>query len=429
VNGRPALLVVFPDVGLDTLGGERVRKLTSAFDEQGWRLIGLAPPARDYLSSLGKWPDSLVVHRAFDLNPWTLAISVKRRVRGSELTPTPHGGERSGGADASTAVEGLATRTLRRLWPYPWLGWVPFAVARGLAVARTERPVAILSSFPPTASHVVALALHRLTRLPWIADFRDPWTWGGEHGYIWARDHPVTARTEAAVLRRATALTTIGPSLGAELAERASRHVLVLPHGIPVEPFGDTSHTTPFERLELVHAGTVDAWSADLTPVARALLRLEEARTPARLTLLGPVDHRGPELERAVQHGLVLIAGKVSRQEVQRATAASDVAVLVQKRPAKIWVTTKLWDYLAAQTAILVAANPDCDAAAIVRETRTGWTVPYDDVDALVRVLSNAYERRRRGETLWEPDVDTLRRYDATTISLRFVELLDELRR
>ncbi len=426
---RPALLVVFPDVGLDTLGGERVRKLTAAFDERGWRLIGLAPPERDYISSHARWPDSLVVHRTFDLNPWSLGISVKRRLRGGTVTPTPHGGQaRAGDKPAASAVEGMTKAALQRLWPHPLTGWVPFAVARGVALARQERPVAILSSFPPTASHVVALALHRLTGLPWIADFRDPWAWSADHGYVWARPSRATSRAEAAVLRRATALTTIGPSLGAELAQRASREVVVLPHGLPVESAGNVSTSTPSERLELVHAGSVDAWSADVAPVARALLRLQEAGISARLTLLGPIAHRPPELDRAERLGLVHVAGTVSREEAQRVTAASDVALLVQMRPSKIWVTTKLWDYLASRTPILVAANPECDAAAIVRETKTGWTVPYDDEDGIVRVLSDADERRRHGETLWEPDADALRRYDAMTISRRFVELLNGLR-
>ena len=235
-KGGPALLAVFPDIGLDTLGGERVRKLTSAFDERNWRLIGLAPPERDYLSSHAQWPDSLVIHRSLDLNPWKLAVFAKRRLRGGEFTPTPHGGQAPiGGEQAPWAAEGLTKEALRRVWPYPWAGWVPFAVAQGVAVVRRERPVAIFSSFPPTASHLVALALHRLTGLPWIADFRDPWTWGIEHGYVWARRSRFTSQAEAAVLRSATALTTIGPSLGAELAERASGEVVVLPHGIPAE--------------------------------------------------------------------------------------------------------------------------------------------------------------------------------------------------
>src|SRR6185503_371781 len=110
-------------------------------------------------------------------------------------------------------------------------------------------------------SHVAALAVHRLTRVPWIADFRDPWTWGARHGYVWAHERPAALRTEAAVLRGATALTTIGPSLGAEIAERANRDVVVLPHGVPVER-PPRAEAAPFERLELVHAGTVDSWSA-----------------------------------------------------------------------------------------------------------------------------------------------------------------------
>jgi hypothetical protein len=420
-DSRPGLLVVSPDVGLDTIGGERIRKLTTAFDDEGWRLLGIAPPARDYLSSHAPWPQSLEIHRAFDLNPWALGVFLKRRAGSGSVTPTPHGADTSDDAPAPT--DAFATAVLRRVWPYPWLGWVPFAVAEGVRVVRRERPVALLSSFPPTASHVVALALHRLTGLPWIADFRDPWTWGGDHGYIWARERPLAVRTEADVLRRATALTAIGPSLGAELAARAARDVVVLPHGIPVERRSDDGHGTSFERLELVHAGSVDSWSADLTPVTRALLRLAEGGMPVRLTLLGPIGYRPAELEHALQRDLVVVLGNVSREEAQAVTAKADVALIVQKRPSKIWVTTKLWDYLASRTAILVAADPECDAAAIVRETRSGWTVPYDE-EAIARVLAEAYERRSRGEELWEPDENALASYDAAAISRSFLELL-----
>jgi hypothetical protein len=419
---RPALLVVSPDVGLDTIAGERLRKLTAAFDDEGWRLIGVAPPARDYLSSHARWPESFVLHRTFALDPWTLGVRLKRRRSGNTVTPTPHGAEprqlgRSG------AVEGKAKAALHRVWPYPWAGWVPFAVARGIAVARRERPVAVLSSFPPTASHVAALALHRATGVPWIADFRDPWTWRDRHGYNWSPDRSGAAATERAVLRHASVLTTIGPSLGSELSERAGRDVVVLPHGIPVEPVDAAPRRVEFERLELIHAGTANERFADLTAVARALLRLHERGITARLTLLGPVEYRPADLARADALGLVAELGTVSRHEAQRTTAAADLALLVGKHPSRIWVTTKLWDYLASRTPILVVANPECDAAKIVRETRSGWTVPYDE-DAVVASLAQAYEKRRAGEPLWTPDENALARYDARAISRRFIELL-----
>ena len=416
---RPALVVVSPDVGLDTIAGERLRKLTAAFDDEGWRLIGIAPPARDYLSSHARWPRSFELHRTAAFDPWALGVRLKRHRSGTAVTATPHGAEPAGAATGG--VESRAKAALHRVWPYPWAGWVPFAVARGIGLARREQPVAVLSSFPPTASHVAALALHQVTRLPWIADFRDPWTWRDRHGYNWSADRPGAAATERAVLRRASALTTVGPSLGAELAMHAGREVVVLPHGIPVEPVD--AERRPNERLEVVHAGTANEPFADLTPVAGALLRLHERGTPARLTLLGPVEYRPPELDQAEALGLVEARGNVSREEAQSAAAAADVALLVRKHPSTIWVTTKLWDYLAARTPILVVANPECDAAAIVRETRSGWTVPYEE-EAVIGALADAYEQRRNGKGLWAPDEQALARYDATAISRRFVELL-----
>ena len=219
------------------------------------------------------------MHRTFALDPWTLGVRLKRRRSGSTITPTPHGAEPQH-VPPTGGVESKAKAALHRVWPYPWAGWVPFAVARGIAVARRERPVAVLSSFPPTASHVAALALHRATGVPWIADFRDPWTWRDRHGYNWSADRRGAAATERAVLRHASALTTIGPSLGAELAEHAGREVVVLPHGIPVEPVDAAPRHARFERLELVHAGTANEPFANLTPIVRALLRLHEQEMP-----------------------------------------------------------------------------------------------------------------------------------------------------
>ena len=39
---------------------------------------------------------------------------------------------------------------------------------------RRSRPSVIFSTYPIATAHLIGLALHRLTGLPWIADFRDP---------------------------------------------------------------------------------------------------------------------------------------------------------------------------------------------------------------------------------------------------------------
>ena len=189
-----------------------------------------------------------------------------------------------------------------------------------------------------------------------------------------------------------------------------------------------TVRTSPFERLELVHAGTVDSWSADLTPVIRAILQLAESQIPVRLTLLGPLLDRSPELDHAVGSGQVHVAGKVSRREAQAAAAAGDIALVVQKRPSAIWVTTKLWDYLASGTPVLVAADPGCDAAAIVRPRREpAGPCPTTRPRSRGRCRPRTRRAARRGVRLWHPDPDALGRYDSKAISRRFLELLREI--
>jgi len=60
--------------------------------------------------------------------------------------------------------------------PDPYWGWyLPAVQAAGRLVE--EEPVsAIFSTGPPWAAHLIARRLRKKYQLPWVADFRDPWT-------------------------------------------------------------------------------------------------------------------------------------------------------------------------------------------------------------------------------------------------------------
>src|SRR5688500_3483061 len=58
--------------------------------------------------------------------------------------------------------------------PDRWLTWWLGAVPKGLAMIRKYRPDAIWSTYPIATAHAIGHTLHRLSGLPWVADFRDP---------------------------------------------------------------------------------------------------------------------------------------------------------------------------------------------------------------------------------------------------------------
>jgi hypothetical protein len=64
--------------------------------------------------------------------------------------------------------------------------------------ARREHRVVSFSTSAPFSSHLVALAIHRCTRIPWIADFRDEWAVNPG-----LRDEPEIGRSMARRLERA----------------------------------------------------------------------------------------------------------------------------------------------------------------------------------------------------------------------------------
>ncbi|CAM5468676.1 hypothetical protein RLIN73S_06233 [Rhodanobacter lindaniclasticus] len=75
--------------------------------------------------------------------------------------------------------------------PDRWASWWPAAVASGLRLIRRHHVKAIWSTYPIMTAHCVAHTLSRLTRLPWIADFRDPVSTSVEPGnpYSFASQH------------------------------------------------------------------------------------------------------------------------------------------------------------------------------------------------------------------------------------------------
>jgi glycosyltransferase involved in cell wall biosynthesis len=58
--------------------------------------------------------------------------------------------------------------------PDPWQSWILSGFIRGLVSILKKRPDAIVSTYPIASAHLIAYLLHKVSGVPWIADFRDP---------------------------------------------------------------------------------------------------------------------------------------------------------------------------------------------------------------------------------------------------------------
>ena len=160
-----------------------------------------------------------------------------------------------------------------------------------------EHPVdAIVSTGPPHSMHLIAEKLHRATGIPWVADFRDPWTNIDFYADLqltkWAdRMHH---RLEKKVLTNASKVVTVTWRSREEFEEICGRKdIEVIPNGFDHADFPYDRRPALDSAFSIVHIGSMNKdrnpevfWLA----VQQALNESAELKEKLRIKLVGPVD-------------------------------------------------------------------------------------------------------------------------------------------
>ena len=271
----------------------------------------------------------------------------------------------------SAGSKGALSRVLARLryhlriWealPDHQRAWSGPALRAGLSVGRGIRADAVFASGPPWTGVMVGHRIAKVLGVPFIADFRDPWTDGSGatwcYGTEWAQRR--VGRWEAAVLADAALVCFNSPRLAA-VAEARSQlgtrcHVILNGSDVPRR----TAPTT-FPRsqpLGFRHFGSLYA-GRSIGPLLQALNHLVREGTvrpdEVEVELVGDSDpplSRHPDLAnalvpvRALPH--VTFAEAVSRM------SEPGVLVSVQSEQHANLIPTKLFDYLCTGNPVLV---------------------------------------------------------------------------
>jgi glycosyltransferase involved in cell wall biosynthesis len=277
------------------------------------------------------------------------------------------------------------------------VGWVPFALLRALSLARREPFDCVLTSSPPPSVHLVGLALKR-RGVPWIAEFRDGWTFEPPQApFPLATQRAVDRRLERRVVERADAVVAVTKPIVDDLRDRFGVPAELVTNGFDPEETAPEENDALLDpaRHSLVHTGRMGSAGATPEPLLGALrlLRPDEA---ARLEIVfaGPLSEREQELFSAPDlAGVVQTVGSLDRTRTLRLQRAADSLLVVTEGASRRSVATgKLFEYLAAKKPILVLGD-ETEAARIVNETGAGFATsaidPVQIAAALRRLLTS----------------------------------------
>lgn len=318
------------------------------------------------------------------------------------------------------------------------LGWYPFAVQKGMQLIESEGIAAIYSTSAPYTAHLIGDALHQHTRLPWIADLRDPWIGNFSRRHPTRLHQRLDARLEARVMRATSdVLVTSQPNrndLLARYPELRPDRVTLITNGYDQQDFTNVEPVPlPAGRFTILYSGSFYTNERSPQPFLSALkLALDEKSLPPQRIQVIFVGNISPQINQMIeQMGLseqVQTTGYLPHRQNIAYLLAADLLLLIMGRSHALqgMLTGKVFEYLAAGKPILALA-PECADAELLREAQAGVIVPPEDIPAIASALVDLYIRWAQNDLKTAPRPEVVARYERRNLTARLANILDNL--
>lgn len=403
---RTLLLVDYHFPPLWGSGAQRTLGFLRHLSRHGWQPIVLTVEDGDQAvrdsSLLEEIPEAVSVQRTRSLEP----VRILRRLAKHSQRSKPGGGEN--GPPVRRGARWLHGIERWVLFPDRQIGWFPFAVRSGLAIASNQRPDAIYSTSTSVTSHLVAYRLSRELRVPWVADFQDPWLEGFAIRAPSTLHNRLAIKLEKLIATAADAIT-VTTEFHRRLLQRkypeAASKVFVIPMGLHPEAFQDLTRETR-ERFTMAYFGSFYG-PRSAGPFLRGLAAASKTESmlaaetdvilygtfdaPARVEAEGVVLNRG--LERMVR-----LPGPVSHKVAVQSMMSSHVLLLITDGGwwGRNLVPAKLFEYLATGRPIL-AIVPEGATSAILQEVGGSIIVDPADAEKIGEAICSLYRKWKAG--------------------------------
>jgi glycosyltransferase involved in cell wall biosynthesis len=306
--------------------------------------------------------------------------------------------------------------------PDPYFAWVGPAVLKGREILRRERFDAVFSSSPRASGHLVAAVLSEHAGLPWLADYRDPWSTYQFRRYPTRAHRSAHFGLEAWALRRAGSVTGVNRPIVDDLVERhpwLSGHAHVLPNGF--DRTEQPADVTLGDGFWIVHTGRLYGREQQVAAFLGALA----AQPPSVKALFVGVDESRvrPDADRLGLGDRVRVEPFVPLPVALGYQRAADALLLVNgRRPESM--SSKVFEYLQAGRPIF-AISPAVSAARALFADVGGGTCVLPDEPMATPLAGFVAAVRAGAAPVAEPAA--FARYELGSLTAELAALLDEL--
>lgn len=279
--------------------------------------------------------------------------------------------------------------------------WVLGGFISGLLHIIKHKPAVIISTYPVASAHLIGYLLHKITKTPWIADFRDPM----------AQDNFPSDQTlnrayrfiERLVFRNASYFIFVTESARRYYLKRFplvdASNFLVIPNGFDEHFFKQaaliqlSNNHVNLSKVIFLHSGLIYPSERDPTCFFAALSKLKVDEVIncnnflLRLRATGHDVHVNSLITQFDIADIVEVCAPIAHTAALIEMFQVDVLVLLQAENSNDQIPAKAYEYIRARKPILALTSPNGETAGLVSESGAGIVVPLNDLAKIIEAI------------------------------------------
>lgn len=311
--------------------------------------------------------------------------------------------------------------------------WIQPSISYLSKYLETHKIDAVISTGPPHSMHLIALGLKQQFNIPWIADFRDPWTQIDFYNQLQLTKLADNKhkKLEKIVLKSANKVVTVSSHWANDLQKLCNRDINVITNGFDADDFETNENNDLLSGFLLHHIG---ALNKDRNPhilwkvLGEICKENSEFKTDLKLKFTGKTD--AAVFESLKQHDIFENAEKtdyMAHSEVVKLIVKSPVLLLPLNDTPNVLgiVPGKLFEYLAAKRPILAIGNEDGDSAKIIKDANAGKMVGFKDENKTKELVLELYNQFKQNTLFIKSN--SIEKYSRKSCAENYTNLLNEI--
>jgi len=295
-----------------------------------------------------------------------------------------------------------------------------------------DHPVdVIVSTGPPQSMHLIGLALSKETGIPWVADFRDPWTkmFYFKHLGLTPKSEAKHHELEKKVLDGASRIISVSPMVQEDFRKMTSTPVELITNGFDEDDFNQRVDLD--ENFNITHTGL---FASDGNPdslwkvLSDKCSEDSEFRRALRIRLAGKTDKEIVDSIHSAGLGQNLKdLGYQSHESAVREQRNASILILpLRKEPEyEAVLPGKLFEYLASRRPILGIGQTEGAMARIVRDTGSGIVYDWNEEKKIRAYIDLCWEEFKENEL--KDNSSDISMYSRRRLTKRLAALLNEV--